>query len=106
LLWERIRRSLSAQISDSKHEVFGRFDVKLLGGLIVKAGLATEESAVLLGMLTAGARVLKGPSAQSVATSTAVTCTAVTSTVIIANSWRQLTGFNQLGKLSVSIKIV
>jgi hypothetical protein len=34
-----------------------------LGGLIVKAGLAAEEPAVLLGMLTAGASVLKGPSA-------------------------------------------
>jgi hypothetical protein len=34
-----------------------------LGGLIIKAGLATEEPAVLLGMLTAGAGVLKGPSA-------------------------------------------
>jgi hypothetical protein len=34
-----------------------------LGGLISKAGLAFEEPAVLLGMLTAGARVLKGPSA-------------------------------------------
>jgi len=34
-----------------------------LGGLILKAGLAVEEPAVLLGMLTAGARVLKGPSA-------------------------------------------
>jgi hypothetical protein len=34
-----------------------------LGGLIVKAGLATEEPAVLLGILTAGARVLKGPGA-------------------------------------------
>src|SRR5262245_54420425 len=34
-----------------------------LGGLIVKAGLATEEPSVLLGMLTAGARVLRGPSA-------------------------------------------
>jgi len=34
-----------------------------LGGLIIKAGLAAEEAAVLLGMLTAGARVLKGPSA-------------------------------------------
>jgi hypothetical protein len=35
----------------------------LLGGLVVKAGLAAEEPAVLLGMLTAGARVLKSPSA-------------------------------------------
>jgi hypothetical protein len=34
-----------------------------LGGLIVKAGLAAEEPAVLLGMLTAGARVLKGANA-------------------------------------------
>jgi hypothetical protein len=34
-----------------------------LGGLKVKAGLAAEEPAVLLGMLTAGARVLKGPGA-------------------------------------------
>ena len=34
-----------------------------LGGLIVKAGLAAEDPAVLLGMLTAGARVLKSPSA-------------------------------------------
>ena len=34
-----------------------------LGGLIVKAGLAEEESAVLLGMLMAGARVLKSPNA-------------------------------------------
>jgi Conjugal transfer protein TraD len=34
-----------------------------LGGLIVKAGLAWEEPAVLLGMLTAGARVLRAPNA-------------------------------------------
>jgi hypothetical protein len=34
-----------------------------LGGLIVKAGLAAEEPAVLLGMLIAGARVLRNPSA-------------------------------------------
>jgi hypothetical protein len=34
-----------------------------LGGLIVKAGLADEEPAVVLGMLTAGARVLKAPNA-------------------------------------------
>jgi len=34
-----------------------------LGGLIVKAGLAGEEPAVLLGMLMAGARVLKAPNA-------------------------------------------
>ena len=32
-----------------------------LGGVIVKAGLASEESAVLLGMLMAGARVLNAP---------------------------------------------
>jgi hypothetical protein len=34
-----------------------------LGGLVLKAGLAAEEPAVLLGMLTAGARALKGSSA-------------------------------------------
>jgi hypothetical protein len=34
-----------------------------LGGLIIKAGLASEEPAVLLGMLTAGARVLNAPNA-------------------------------------------
>jgi len=34
-----------------------------LGGLIIKAGLAEEEPAVLLGMLTAGARVLSAPNA-------------------------------------------
>ena len=34
-----------------------------LGSLIVKAGLAAEEPAVLLGMLTAGARVLKARNA-------------------------------------------
>ena len=34
-----------------------------LGGLIIKAGLASEEPAVLLGMLTAGARVLNTPNA-------------------------------------------
>jgi len=34
-----------------------------LGGLIIKAGLASEEPAVLLGMLTAGARVLNSPNA-------------------------------------------
>ena len=33
------------------------------GGLIIKAGLASEEPAVLLGMLTAGARVLNTPNA-------------------------------------------
>jgi hypothetical protein len=35
-----------------------------LGRLIVKVGLAEEEPAVLLGMLTAGARVLKAPNAR------------------------------------------
>jgi hypothetical protein len=34
-----------------------------LGGLIIKAGLAEEEPAVVLGILTAGARVLKSPTA-------------------------------------------
>jgi len=34
-----------------------------LGGLIIKAGLASEEAAVLLGMLTAGARALNSPHA-------------------------------------------
>ena len=34
-----------------------------VGGLIIKAGLASEEPAVLLGMLTAGARVLNAPNA-------------------------------------------
>jgi hypothetical protein len=34
-----------------------------LGGLIVKAGLAAEEPAVLLGMLTAGAKVLQSSNA-------------------------------------------
>jgi hypothetical protein len=34
-----------------------------LGALIVKAGLAEEEPAVLLGMLTAGARVLNASTA-------------------------------------------
>jgi hypothetical protein len=34
-----------------------------LGGLIIKAGLAEEEPAVVLGMLSAGARVLKAPTA-------------------------------------------
>jgi hypothetical protein len=34
-----------------------------LGGLIVKAGLAGEEPAVLLGMLMAGARVLNASNA-------------------------------------------
>ena len=34
-----------------------------LSGLIIKAGLASEEPAVLLGMLTAGARVLNSPNA-------------------------------------------
>jgi hypothetical protein len=34
-----------------------------LGGLIVKAGLASEDPAVLLGMLTAGAKVLNAPNA-------------------------------------------
>ena len=35
-----------------------------LGGLFVKAGLADEEPAVLLGMLAAGARVLNAPNAE------------------------------------------
>lgn len=35
-----------------------------LGALIVKAGLAEEEPAVLLGMLTAGARVLNARNAE------------------------------------------
>jgi hypothetical protein len=34
-----------------------------LGGLIIKAGLASEEPAVLLGMLMAGARVLNATNA-------------------------------------------
>jgi hypothetical protein len=34
-----------------------------LGGLIIKAGLSAEAPSVLLGMLTAGATVLKGPNA-------------------------------------------
>jgi hypothetical protein len=34
-----------------------------LGGLIVKAGLTSEDPVVLLGMLTAGARVLNAPNA-------------------------------------------
>jgi hypothetical protein len=34
-----------------------------LGGLIIKAGLASEEPAILLGMLTAGAKVLNAPNA-------------------------------------------
>jgi hypothetical protein len=34
-----------------------------LGGLVIKAGLDCEEPAVLLGMLTAGARVLNAPNA-------------------------------------------
>jgi hypothetical protein len=34
-----------------------------LGGLIVRAGLADEEPAIVLGILTAGARVLKAPNA-------------------------------------------
>ena len=34
-----------------------------LGGLIIKAGLAEEERAVLLGMLITGARVLNSPNA-------------------------------------------
>ena len=34
-----------------------------LGGLVLKAGLAAEDAAVLLGMLVSGARVLKGPNA-------------------------------------------
>jgi hypothetical protein len=34
-----------------------------LARLILKAGIADEEPAVLLGMLTAGARVLSGPNA-------------------------------------------
>ena len=35
-----------------------------LGGLIIKARLAEEEPAVLLGMLTAGARVLNARNAE------------------------------------------
>ena len=34
-----------------------------LGGLVVKAGLASEDTAVLLGMIASGAKVLKGPNA-------------------------------------------
>ena len=34
-----------------------------LGGLVIKAGLAAEDAAVLLGMLASGAKVLNGPSA-------------------------------------------
>jgi len=32
------------------------------GGLVIKAGLGAEELAVILGILTAAARVLNGPS--------------------------------------------
>jgi hypothetical protein len=34
-----------------------------LGGLVIKAGLADEEPAVILGLLTAAKRVLFGPNA-------------------------------------------
>jgi hypothetical protein len=34
-----------------------------LGGLIIKAGLASEEPAILLGMLTGGAKALNAPNA-------------------------------------------
>jgi hypothetical protein len=34
-----------------------------LGGLVIKAGIAAEDAAVLLGMLASGAKVLKGPNA-------------------------------------------
>jgi hypothetical protein len=34
-----------------------------LGGLVIKAGLADEEPAVILGLLTAAKRVLDGPHA-------------------------------------------
>jgi hypothetical protein len=34
-----------------------------LGGLVIKAGLAAEDLAVLLGMLASGAKVLKGSDA-------------------------------------------
>jgi hypothetical protein len=33
------------------------------GGLVIKAGLADEETAVILGLLTAAKRVLSGPNA-------------------------------------------
>jgi hypothetical protein len=35
----------------------------LLGGLVIKAGLADEEPAVILGLLTAAKRVLTGQNA-------------------------------------------
>jgi hypothetical protein len=52
----RARMTSAERRADTRHKI-------QLGGLIIKAGLTTEEPAVLLGMLTAGARVLRGSSA-------------------------------------------
>ena len=40
---------------DTRHKI-------QLGGLVIKAGLGDEESAVILGLLTAAKRVLSSPS--------------------------------------------
>ena len=53
----RKARMTAIELTAQTHSTFR------LGGLIVKAGLAEEEPAVLLGMLIAGARVLKAPNA-------------------------------------------
>ena len=47
------------RVADSDRRLDTRHKIKL-GGLVIKAGLDTEESAVLLGILIAAKRVLSG----------------------------------------------
>jgi hypothetical protein len=52
----RAQMATAARKADTRRKI-------QLGGLIIKAGFASEESAVLLGMLMAGAMVLNAPNA-------------------------------------------
>jgi conjugative transfer protein TraD len=47
------------RVADAERRLDTRRKIQL-GGLVIKAGLDTEESAVLLGILTAAKRVLSG----------------------------------------------
>ena len=53
LLTRSARMSTQLRKLDTRHKI-------QLGGLVIKAGLGDEESAVILGLLTAAKRVLSG----------------------------------------------
>jgi hypothetical protein len=50
------------RVADNDRRLDTRHKIQL-GGLVIKAGLADEESAVILGLLTAAKRVLTGHNA-------------------------------------------